>query len=65
MNSTSSLFKIDSLNHIIVFNRVDAQQQVVVVPNTASEASITSAIVGVSLVLGGVYLLYASRRRNA
>lgn len=65
LNSTSSLFKIDSLNHIIVFNRVDAQQQVVVVPNTASEASITSAIVGVSLILGGVYLLYASKRRNA
>ncbi len=64
LGGKSNLFKVEDINHLIVYNEADGQSQIVLVPDTASNATVTSSIVGVSLILGGCYLLFATRKRT-
>lgn len=64
LGSASILFKIDNLNHIVVYNEVDAQQQEILVPDTASDRGKAGTIIGSSLILGGICMLFISKRKT-
>ena len=59
------MYKIEEGDKLVIYNALDQEKQTIVVPDTASNITIITVLVGISLILGGGYLLYTNKKENA
>lgn len=65
LGANSNMYKIEEGDKLVIYNALDQEKQTIVVPDTASNVTIITVLVGISLILGGGYLLYTNKKENA